>query len=44
MIRGEYGRWEVTLPAKDGQLAIPHSSKVKVSLLLSKLDVIVAEK
>ena len=30
MTRGEYGRWEVTLPAKDGQLAIPHGSKVKV--------------
>ena len=30
MTRGEYGRWEVTLPAKDGQLSIPHGSKVKV--------------
>ena len=30
MTRGEYGRWEVTLPAKDGQLTIPHDSKVKV--------------
>lgn len=29
MTRGEYGRWEVHLPAKDGQLAIPHGSKVK---------------
>ena len=33
MTRGEYGRWEVTLPAKDGQLAIPHGSKVKVGSL-----------
>ena len=31
MTRGEYGRWSVTLPAKDGQLAIPHGSKVKVN-------------
>ena len=31
MTRGEYGRWEITLPTKDGQLAIPHGSKVKVS-------------
>lgn len=30
MTRGEYGRWELTLPARDGQLAIPHDSKVKV--------------
>lgn len=34
MTRGEYGRWEVTLPAKDGQLAIPHGSKVKISLVI----------
>lgn len=30
MTRGEYGVWEVLLPAKDGQLAIPHNSKIKV--------------
>lgn len=30
MTRGDFGVWEVTLPAKDGQLAIPHNSKVKV--------------
>ena len=30
MTRGEYGRWEVTLTPKDGKLAIPHGSKVKV--------------
>lgn len=34
MTRGEYGRWSVTLPAKDGQLAIPHGSKVKVGYML----------
>ena len=31
MKRGEYGVWELTLPAKDGRPTIPHSSKVKVS-------------
>ena len=36
MTRGEYGRWEVTLPAKDGQLAVPHGSKVKVGALNPK--------
>lgn len=30
MKRDNYGVWEVTLPAKDGQSAIPHNSKVKV--------------
>ena len=30
MTRGEYGRWEVTLSSRDGQLAIAHGSKVKV--------------
>jgi len=34
MTRGEYGVWEVTLPAKDGQLAIPHNSKIKVIAIL----------
>ncbi len=32
MQRNEYGVWEVGLPAKDGQMAIPHNSKVKVRL------------
>lgn len=31
MKRGDFGVWEVTLPAKGGQPAIPHNSKVKVS-------------
>lgn len=30
MTRGEFGVWEVTLPAKDGHLEIPHNTKVKV--------------
>ena len=36
MTRSEYGRWEVALPAKDGQLAIPHGSKVKVGSTCQK--------
>ncbi|MCJ1450311.1 alpha-1,4-glucan branching enzyme [Mycoblastus sanguinarius] len=34
MTRGEYGVWEVTLSAKDGKPAIPHNSKVKISLVI----------
>ncbi|KAL9055759.1 MAG: hypothetical protein Q9206_003020 [Seirophora lacunosa] len=34
MTREEYGRWVVTLPAKDGQPAIPHRSKVKISMVI----------
>ena len=30
MTRNDFGVWEVTLPANDGQLAIPHGTKVKV--------------
>jgi hypothetical protein len=30
MNRGDFGVWEVILPAKDGQPAIPHNSRVKV--------------
>ena len=32
MNRGDYGVWEITLPSKDGQPAIPHNTKVKVGL------------
>lgn len=32
MTRGDYGVWELTLPAKDGQPAIPHNSKIKVTV------------
>ena len=31
MTRGDYGMWHITIPAKDGQPAIPHNSKIKVS-------------
>lgn len=30
----EYGVWSVSLPAKNGNTAIPHDSKVKISLML----------
>ena len=33
MTRGEFGRWHVTIPAKDGQPAVPHDSKIKVARL-----------
>ncbi|RMZ91720.1 hypothetical protein DV736_g1042, partial [Chaetothyriales sp. CBS 134916] len=34
MSRSAYGVWSVTLPAKDGVPAIPHNSKVKISMLI----------
>ncbi|KAI9885318.1 MAG: 1,4-alpha-glucan-branching enzyme [Watsoniomyces obsoletus] len=34
MQRNEYGVWEVHLHAKDGQMAIPHNSKVKITMVL----------
>lgn len=34
MARNEFGVWEVTLPAKDGQPAIPHNTKVKISMII----------
>lgn len=30
MKKDEYGVFEITVPAKDGQVAIPHNSKIKV--------------
>lgn len=30
MKKDPYGVWEITVPAKDGQPAIPHNSKIKV--------------
>lgn len=38
MTRGEFGVWNLVLPAKDGQPAIPHQSKVKVEPLLTELN------
>ncbi|MBE7180673.1 MAG: 1,4-alpha-glucan-branching enzyme, partial [Terriglobus roseus] len=34
MHKGEFGVFELTLPAVDGQPAIPHDSKVKVSFVV----------
>ena len=33
MTKNDFGVFEVTVPAKDGQPAIPHDSKIKVCLL-----------
>ena len=33
MNRDQYGVWKVTVPAKDGQPAIPHGSKIKISMI-----------
>lgn len=30
MAKGDFGVWELTLQARDGQPVIPHNSKVKV--------------
>lgn len=30
MTKNQFGVWEVNLPAKEGQPAIPHNTKVKV--------------
>lgn len=38
MTRGEFGVWNLLLPAKDGQPSIPHQSKVKVEQLLSEVN------
>ncbi|MCJ1374564.1 alpha-1,4-glucan branching enzyme [Loxospora ochrophaea] len=34
MQKDSFGVWEVTLPAKDGQPAIPHNTKVKISMVI----------
>jgi len=34
MKRDDFGVWEITLPAHDGQPAIPHNSKVKISMVI----------
>lgn len=33
MDRDQFGTWSVTVPAKDGKPAIPHGSKVKISMI-----------
>lgn len=32
--KGDYGVWSLTIPAKDGDYAIPHDSKYKISMVL----------
>ncbi|TFK83116.1 glycoside hydrolase family 13 protein [Polyporus arcularius HHB13444] len=34
MTKDQFGVWEITLPPKDGQCAIPHDSKIKISMIL----------
>lgn len=31
MKKNDFGVWEIVVPAKNGQTAIPHDSKVKVN-------------
>lgn len=38
MKKSPYGVFEITLPPKDGQPAIPHNTKVKVSNCLLRLS------
>lgn len=33
MERDQYGTWSITIPAKDGKPAIPHGSKVKITMI-----------
>ena len=33
MKKNEFGVWDIVLPAKDGQPAIPHNSKIKVTYI-----------
>lgn len=35
MKKNEFGVWEIVVPAKDGQPAIPHKSKIKVGIFFS---------
>lgn len=34
MQRNNFGVWEITVPAKDGKPAIPHNSKIKISMII----------
>ncbi|ODV91338.1 glycoside hydrolase family 13 protein [Tortispora caseinolytica NRRL Y-17796] len=34
MTRNQYGIWEVNVPAKDGNCAIPHGTKIKISMTI----------
>jgi 1,4-alpha-glucan branching enzyme len=37
MTKNSFGVWEITIPAVNRKPAIPHNSKVKVSLLPAQL-------
>jgi 1,4-alpha-glucan branching enzyme len=32
MTKNDFGIWDVTVPAKNGAAAIPHDSKIKVTI------------
>ncbi|KZF20603.1 glycoside hydrolase family 13 protein [Xylona heveae TC161] len=34
LTKNDFGVWELTLPAKNGQPAIPHNSKLKISMVI----------
>ncbi|KAJ5855631.1 Alpha-amylase C-terminal all beta [Penicillium soppii] len=34
MTKNDFGVWDVTVPAKDGAAAIPHKSKIKITMVL----------
>lgn len=40
MTKNDFGVWEVTVPAVSGAPAIPHDSKIKVSIPLFRLAVV----
>ena len=33
MTKNDYGVFEITIPAVNGQIAVPHDSKIKVSTI-----------
>lgn len=38
LVKNDFGVWEITLPAVNGQPAIPHESKVKVRTRSCHID------
>jgi 1,4-alpha-glucan branching enzyme len=40
MKRDDFGVWQVIVPAKDGLPAIPHGTKVKVSIYLPQANLV----
>ncbi|PIL37307.1 ATP-binding cassette transporter [Ganoderma sinense ZZ0214-1] len=35
MTKNQYGVWEITIPPQDGKCAIPHDSKIKISMIVN---------